>query len=59
YLSIMATFVSSRCAFSQGDITISKCHNCLRCGIIEVLQCIKCAICHDLLFYPPGSSSST
>ncbi|KIM89537.1 hypothetical protein PILCRDRAFT_1893 [Piloderma croceum F 1598] len=44
-------------AFSQGDITISKQHNHLKGDIVEALQCIKCAIRHDLLFCEVGPSS--
>jgi hAT family C-terminal dimerisation region len=53
----MASSVSSKRAFSQGGITISKHHNRLKGDIIEALQCVKCAICHDLLFHEPGPSS--
>ncbi|KAG1807253.1 uncharacterized protein BJ212DRAFT_1485665 [Suillus subaureus] len=55
----MASSVSSECAFSQGGITISKCHNHLKGDIVEALQCVKCALHHDLLFHEPGPSSST
>ena len=41
----------------QGGITISKHHNCLKGDIIEGLQCIKYAICHDLFFHKLGPSS--
>ncbi len=53
----MASSVSSEQAFSQGGITITKCHNCLKGNIVKALQCIKCAICHDLIFCEPGPSS--
>ncbi|KAG2111385.1 hypothetical protein BD769DRAFT_1674378 [Suillus cothurnatus] len=46
-------------AFSQGGITISKHRNHLKGDIIEAFQCIKCALCHDVLFCEPGPSSST
>jgi hypothetical protein len=59
YLSIMATSILSEHTFSQGVITISKHCNRPKCDIVEALQCVKCAICHDLLFRPPGPSSST
>ncbi|KAG2067666.1 hypothetical protein BDR04DRAFT_1026663, partial [Suillus decipiens] len=59
FLVSMATSVSSECTFSQGGITISKHCNHLKCDIVEVLQCVKCVIHHDLLFCPPGPSSST
>lgn len=59
YLSIMASSVSSERAFSQGGITISKRRSRLKGDIVEALQCIKCAIHHDLLFREPGPSSST
>jgi hypothetical protein len=57
YLVIMASSVSSERTFSQGGITISKCHNHLKGDIIKAIQCVKCAICHDLLFHEPGPSS--
>ena len=57
YLSIMASSVSSERAFSQGGITISKHHNHLKGDIVEALQCIKCAIRHDLLFCEAAPSS--
>ena len=41
-----------------GGITISKHCNRLKGDIIEALQCIKYALCHDLLFCKPGPSSS-
>ena len=53
----MASSVSSKHVFSQGGITISKCWNCLKGDIVEALQCIKCAIRHDLLFCKAGPSS--
>ncbi|KAI9511238.1 hypothetical protein F5148DRAFT_975495, partial [Russula earlei] len=49
YLEIMLS-VSSNCVFLQGGIIISKCCSCLKGNIVEALQCIKCAIQHDLLF---------
>jgi hypothetical protein len=54
----MASSISSERAFSQGGITISKCHNRLKGDIVEALQCVKCALFHDLLFCEPGPSSS-
>ena len=57
YLLIMSSSVSSEHAFSQGDITISKRRNWLKGDIVEALQCVKCAIRHDLLFQEPGPSS--
>ena len=53
----MASSVSSERAFSQGGITISKCRNRLKGDVVEALQCIKCAIRHDLLFWEAGLSS--
>ena len=53
----MASSVSSERAFSQGGITISKCRNRLKGDIVEALQCIKCALRHNLLFREPGPSS--
>lgn len=57
YLSIMSSSVSSERAFSQGGITISKRRNRLKGDIVEALQCLKCAIQHDLIFREPGPSS--
>ncbi|PSR71906.1 hypothetical protein PHLCEN_2v12250, partial [Hermanssonia centrifuga] len=59
YLSIMATFVLSERAFLQGSIIISKRRNCLKNNIIEALQCLKCAIRHDLLLQASSPSSVT
>jgi hypothetical protein len=53
----MAASVSSERAFSQGGITISKRRNRLKGDIVEALQCVKCAIRHDLLYREPGPSS--
>jgi len=53
----MSSSVSSERAFSQGGITISKRRSCLKGDIVEALQCIKCAIRHDLLFREAGPSS--
>ena len=54
----MLSSVSSERAFSQGGITISKRRNCLKGDIVEALQCIKCAIRHDLVFREPAPSST-
>lgn len=54
----MSSSVSSERAFSQGGITISKRRSCLKGDIVEALQCIKCAIRHDLLFREPAPSST-
>jgi hypothetical protein len=53
----MASSVSSERAFSQGGITVSKRRNRLKGDIVEALQCVKCAIQHDLLFREPAPSS--
>jgi hypothetical protein len=53
----MSSSVSSERAFSQGGITISKRRNRLKGDIVEALQCVKCAIRHDLLFREPAPSS--
>jgi hypothetical protein len=53
----MSSSVSSERAFSQGGITISRLRSCLKGDIVEALQCIKCAIRHDLLFREPAPSS--
>jgi hypothetical protein len=57
YLAIMSSSVSSERGFSQGGITITKQHNRLEANIMEALQCLKCALRHDLLFQEPGPSS--
>ncbi|KAG6875028.1 hypothetical protein C0993_011145 [Termitomyces sp. T159_Od127] len=57
YLAIMASSVSSEQAFLQGGLTITKQRNQLKSDIVEALQCLKCAIRHDLLFRQPGPSS--
>ena len=54
---VMSSSVSSERAFSQGGITISKRRNRLKGDIVEALQCVKCAIRHDLLFREPAPSS--
>jgi hypothetical protein len=53
----MSSSVSSERAFSQGGITINKRRNRLKGDIVEALQCVKCAIRHDLLFREPAPSS--
>ena len=53
----MASSVSSEHTFSQGRITISKRWTCLKGDIVEALQCVKCAIQHDLLFHEMAPSS--
>jgi hypothetical protein len=55
----MSSSVSSERAFSQGGITISKRRTCLKGDIVEALQCVKCAIRHDLLFREPAPSSTS
>lgn len=54
----MSSSVSSKHAFSQGGITISKLQNYLKQDIVEALQCIKCAIWSNLLFPAPAPSST-
>ena len=54
----MTTSVSSERAFSQGGITISKRRNRLKGDIVEALQCMKCAIQHNLLFKEHGPCST-
>ena len=53
----MSSSVSSERAFSQDGITINKRRNRLKGDIVEALQCVKCAIRHDLLFREPAPSS--
>lgn len=50
YLSIMASSVSSECAFSQGGLTITKHRNRLHGNVVEALQIIKCSLRSDLIF---------
>ena len=54
----MASSVSSECAFLQGCITISKWCSRLKGNIVEAIQCVKCAICTDLLFHEPEPCST-
>jgi hAT family C-terminal dimerisation region len=49
-LPIMASSVSSECAFSSAGITISKRRNRLKPDIIEALQFLKCMYRRELLF---------
>jgi hAT family C-terminal dimerisation region len=60
YLAVMSSSVFSKHAFSQGGIIISKCCNSLKEDIMEALQCIKCAIQHNLLFqqYMPSTEEA-
>ena len=53
----MASSVSSERVFLQGGITVSKHCNRLKGDIVEALQCIKCAIHHDILFCEAAPSS--
>jgi hypothetical protein len=55
-LAVMSSSVSSEHAFSQGGITILKCHNHLKGNIMKALQCIKSGIHHALLFQHPAPS---
>ena len=49
YLSVMASSVSSECAFSSAGITISKRRNRLQADIVEALQGLKCMIKRGIL----------
>jgi hypothetical protein len=55
-LPIMASSVSSECAFSSAGITISKHCNQLKPDIIEVLQFLKCMYHCELLFWEEPST---
>jgi hypothetical protein len=57
YLSIMSSSVLSKHTFSQGGITITKLRSHLKGDIVKALQCVKCTIQHDLLFWEPAPSS--
>ncbi|GLB43962.1 putative hAT family C-terminal dimerisation region [Lyophyllum shimeji] len=50
HLAIMASSVSSECAFSSAGITITKRRNRLKGDVVEALQFIKCSISKDLLY---------
>lgn len=50
YLTVMASSVSSECAFSSAGITVSKRRNRLKGDIVEALQCMKMVYRGDLLF---------
>ena len=47
----MASSVSSEHAFSSVGITISKRRSCLKGDIVEALQCLKCMIHKNLIFW--------
>jgi hypothetical protein len=55
----MSASVSSEWAFSSCGITVSKQWNQLKGVIVEVLQCVKCSLHHDLLFHKTGLSLLT
>jgi len=57
--SLISHFPALKCLHrvSQGGITISKRRSRLKGNIVEALQCVKCAIRHDLLFREPPPSS--
>lgn len=57
YLSIMSSSVSSERVFSQGGVTVTELRSRLKGDIFEALQCVKCAIRHDILFREPAPSS--
>ena len=50
YLTVMASSVSSECAFSSAGITVSKRRNRLKGDIVVALQCMKMVYRGDLLF---------
>lgn len=54
----MASSVSSERAFSSAGITISKRRNRLNFDIVEALQSLKSAICHNFLARPAEPSKS-
>jgi hypothetical protein len=53
----MSSSISSKHAFSQGGITVSKQQNRLKGDIVKALQIVKFSIWHDLLFQEPGLTS--
>ena len=57
YLAIMASLVSSKQAFLQGDTTVSKCWSHLKGDVIEALHIYKYSIWNNLIFLEPGPSS--
>ena len=50
HLAIMASLVSSKCAFSSAGIILSKHRNALKGDIVEALQFLKCLIHQNLVF---------
>ena len=58
YLPIMASSVSSERAFSFAGIPISKHHSHLKADVVEALQCLKCMLCHELIFQEPAHCSA-
>ena len=56
YLPVMASSVSSECAFSSAGITISRCRSQLKPDIVEALQFMKCVYRRELLFCEAPSS---
>ena len=55
-LPIMASSVSSECAFSSAGIMTLKHCNRLKPDIIKALQFLKCMYCHELLFWEEPST---
>ncbi|TFY73438.1 hypothetical protein EWM64_g10574 [Hericium alpestre] len=57
YLTVMASSVFSKHAFSSAGITITKRHNRLKADVVEALQGLKCALRTCLLICELGLSS--
>jgi hypothetical protein len=50
YLPVMASSISSECAFSSARITISKHRSRLKPDIVEALQFLKCLHRQELIY---------
>src|ERR1700688_3890828 len=59
YVQYQAIYKFNILIMMMGGITISKRRTCLKGDIVEALQCVKCAIRHDLLFREPAPSSTS
>ena len=53
----MVSLVSSEHAFSSAGITISNCRNQLKGDIVDALQCLKCWLHYNLIFWVDPNSS--
>ena len=51
----MASSISSKCAFSLAEVTISKCHNRVKPDIVKALQFLKCLHHEELICWEEPS----